>query len=52
MTGKTRENIGLQYGKYIIDTVLQKPPKHQNSFRAVASAVRKSAVGLHRMFAM
>jgi len=41
----------MQYGKLITDTRFQKPPKRNNSFRAVASAVRESAKCLHRSFA-
>jgi len=44
--GKAAVKIGMQYGKLITDSRYQKPPKwkQKNSFRAVASAVRESAV--------
>jgi len=40
----------MQYGKLITDLRFYKPPtwKRKTSFRAVASAVRESAVCLHR----
>jgi len=45
--------IGMQYAKIITDSRFYKTPnwKRKNSFRAVASAVRESAVCLHHSFA-
>jgi len=50
---KAAVKIGMQYGKLITDSRFYKPPKlkRKTSFRAVASAVRGSAVCLHRRFA-
>ena len=41
----------MQYGKFITDVRFWKPPKRKNSFKAIASAIRESAVCLHRSFA-
>jgi len=51
--GKAAVKIGMQCGKLITDSRFYKPPKWKRkiSFRAVASAVRESAVCLHRSFA-
>jgi len=51
--GKAAVKIGMQCGKLITDSKFYKPPewKRKNSFRAIASAVRESAVYLHRSFA-
>jgi len=50
---KAAAKIGIQYGKLLTDSRFYKPPKRkrETSFRAVASAVRESAVCLHRSFA-
>jgi len=51
--GKAEVKIGMQCGKLITDSRFYKPPKWKwkTSFRDNASAVRKSAVCLHRSFA-
>jgi len=48
--GKAAVKIRMQYGKRITDSRFCKPPKgiRKTSFRAVASAVRESAVCLHQ----
>jgi len=50
--GKAAVKIGMQYGKLITDSRCYKPPKwkRKTGFRAIASAVRESAVCLHRRF--
>jgi len=51
--GRAAVKIGMQCGKLITDSRFCKPPKLKldSSFRAIASAVRESAVCLHRSFA-
>jgi len=51
--GKAAVKIGMQCGKLITDSRFYKPPnwKRKTSFRAIASAVRESAVCQHRSFA-
>jgi len=51
--GKAAVKIGMQYGKLVTHSRFYKPPKwkRKTSFGAVASAVRESAVCLHRSFA-
>jgi len=50
--GKVAVKAGMQYGKLITDSRFYKPPKYKRktSFRAIARAVRDSAVCLHRSF--
>jgi len=51
--GKAAVKIGKQHGKLITDSRFYKPPKwkRKTCFRAIASAVRETAVCLHRSFA-
>jgi len=51
--GKAAVKIGMQYRKLVTDSRFYKPPnwKRETSFRVLASAVRESAVCLHRSFA-
>jgi len=51
--GKSAVKIGMQCGKRITASRFDKPPKwiRKTSFRAIDSAVRESAVSLHRKFA-
>jgi len=51
--GKATVKIGMQCWQLITDSRFYKPPKwkRKTSFRAIASAVRESAVCLHRSFA-
>jgi len=50
---KGSSKLGMKCGKLIIDSIFYKTPKwkRKNSFRVIASAVRESAVTLHRSFA-
>jgi len=51
--GKAAVKIGMQCRKRITDSRFYKPPKwkRRTRFRAIVSAVRESAVCLHRSFA-
>jgi len=51
--GSSKNIVGMQCGKRVTDSRFYKPPKwkRKTSFRAIASAVRESAVCLHRSFA-
>jgi len=51
--GKAAVKIGMQYEKLITDSRFCKSPKwkRKSNFKTVASAVRESAVCLHRSFA-
>jgi len=48
--GKAAVKIGMQYGKLVTNSRFYKPPNRKIGFRAIASAVRESAVCLHRSF--